>query len=83
MCRMIFFSRFPKISFRLLPHKSYENPPGHLHVSDENAALHLIKLPALHNDPFDRMLVYQSIVHGMTILTPDKLLLSYPARTIW
>lgn len=50
---------------------------------DENAALHLIKLPALHNDPFDRMLVCQSIVHGMTILTPDKLLSAYPARTIW
>ena len=50
---------------------------------DENAALHLIKLPALHNDPFDRMLVCQSIIHGMTILTPDKLLSSYPARTIW
>jgi PIN domain nuclease of toxin-antitoxin system len=50
---------------------------------DENAALHLNKLPVLHNDPFDRMLVCQSIVHGMTILTPDKLISAYPARTVW
>jgi len=49
----------------------------------EDAALHLGKLPVLHNDPFDRMLVCQSIVHGMTILTPDLLITAYPAKTIW
>lgn len=38
---------------------------------DEESALHAGKLPGLHSDPFDRMLVAQAIVHGMTILTPD------------
>jgi PIN domain nuclease of toxin-antitoxin system len=50
---------------------------------DEESALHVTKLPVLHRDPFDRMLVSQAIVHGMTILTPDVLISQYPARTLW
>lgn len=50
---------------------------------DEDSALHLSRLPDLHRDPFDRMLVSQAIVHGLTILTPDPLVTQYPARTIW
>lgn len=50
---------------------------------DEEAALHLVKLPLLHRDPFDRMLVCQGIVHGLVILTPDKLVNQYPVRTMW
>ena len=50
---------------------------------DEESALHVGKLPPLHADPFDRMLVSQAIVHGLTIVTPDPLVTQYPARTIW
>jgi PIN domain nuclease of toxin-antitoxin system len=50
---------------------------------DEESALHLARLPALHRDPFDRMLVSQAIVHGLTLLTPDGLVAQYPARTLW
>lgn len=50
---------------------------------DEESALHVTRLPALHGDPFDRMLVSQAIVHGLTILTPDLLVSQYPARTTW
>jgi PIN domain nuclease of toxin-antitoxin system len=50
---------------------------------DEESALHLSRLPDLHRDPFDRMLVAQAIVHGLAILTPDRLVSQYPARTIW
>ncbi|MBA3884698.1 MAG: type II toxin-antitoxin system VapC family toxin [Acidobacteria bacterium] len=50
---------------------------------DEESALHVGRLPGLHRDPFDRMLVSQAIVHGMTILTPDPLVVQYPARTAW
>jgi PIN domain nuclease of toxin-antitoxin system len=50
---------------------------------DEESALHVTKLPRLHADPFDRLLVAQAIVHGMTILTPDPILARYPARTMW
>jgi len=50
---------------------------------DEESALHLVKLPRLHPDPFDRMLVSQAIVHGLTIVTSDPLVTQYPARTMW
>jgi PIN domain nuclease of toxin-antitoxin system len=50
---------------------------------DEESALHVSRLPVLHRDPFDRMLVSQAIVHGLAILTPDALVTQYPARTVW
>jgi len=50
---------------------------------DDLAALHLLRLPALHRDPFDRMLVAQALVHGLVILTPDAAVRAYPARTMW
>jgi PIN domain nuclease of toxin-antitoxin system len=50
---------------------------------DEESALHVAKLPHLHTDPFDRMLVSQAIVHGLTIVTPDPRITQYPARTMW
>jgi PIN domain nuclease of toxin-antitoxin system len=50
---------------------------------DEESALHVAKLPLLHTDPFDRMLVSQAIVHGLTIVTSDPLVTQYPARTMW
>ena len=50
---------------------------------DEEATFYLTKLPEYHKDPFDRMLVCQAIVLGLTILTPDKLIKQYPARAIW
>ena len=50
---------------------------------DEAAVLQIAKLPARHRDPFDRMLVCQAIVHGLTVLTPDPLLTQYPVSTAW
>ena len=50
---------------------------------DERAILHLHKLPALHRDPFDRMLICQTIEHDCVLLTPDPLITQYPVRTRW
>lgn len=50
---------------------------------DEEAVAQLPKLPALHRDPFDRMLVCQAIAHGLTLLTPDEAIRQYPVRTSW
>jgi PIN domain nuclease of toxin-antitoxin system len=49
----------------------------------EEAALHVSRLPQYHRDPFDRLLICQSIVHGMAILSPDPHLARYPVRLIW
>jgi PIN domain nuclease of toxin-antitoxin system len=50
---------------------------------DEEAALQLTRLPLLHKDPFDRMLVCQAIIHHLVILTPDDLVNQYPVRSMW
>jgi PIN domain nuclease of toxin-antitoxin system len=50
---------------------------------EEESALHVAKLPDLHRDPFDRMLVAQALVGGLVLLTPDDTLRRYPVRTLW
>jgi len=50
---------------------------------DEPATFHLLRLPPLHRDPFDRMLICQAIEKGLVILTPDPLITRYPVRTAW
>jgi PIN domain nuclease of toxin-antitoxin system len=50
---------------------------------DEESVLQTIRLPLLHRDPFDRVLVCQAIVHGMTLITPDPLIAQYAVRAAW
>ncbi len=50
---------------------------------DERAALAVAQLPELHRDPFDRMLICQSIMGGLTLVTPDPLITQYAVRTLW
>ncbi|MEO7853864.1 MAG: type II toxin-antitoxin system VapC family toxin [Rubrivivax sp.] len=50
---------------------------------DEAATLMLDKLPAVHTDPFDRLLVCQAIQHGLTLLTPDAAIHRYPVPVQW
>ena len=35
-------------------------------------------LPALHKDPFDRLLLAQAMVEGITLLTADAVVAQYP-----
>lgn len=42
--------------------------------------LALLRLPPLHKDPFDRMLIAQAAVEGATLLTSDAALARYPGR---
>jgi PIN domain nuclease of toxin-antitoxin system len=50
---------------------------------DEESVFHTLRLPPIHNDPFDRMLISQAIVHGMVLVTPDDRISRYPVRTAW
>src|SRR5262245_31361818 len=50
---------------------------------DEESVLHIARLPLIHRDPFDRLLISQSIVHGLVLVTPDPRIPKYPVRTIW
>jgi PIN domain nuclease of toxin-antitoxin system len=41
-------------------------------------AIGLTRLPALHRDPFDRILLAQAEAEGATLLTADRALAQYP-----
>jgi PIN domain nuclease of toxin-antitoxin system len=43
----------------------------------------LPELPALHADPFDRMLVVQALVEELELVTGDEVIHRYPVRTLW
>lgn len=45
--------------------------------------LHIHTLPMHHRDPFDRMLVAQSQLENLSILTVDPLITQYDVTTIW
>ena len=44
---------------------------------DENTIAQLIKLPSLHRDPFDRLLMCQSLENDLVMVTEDKTVLAY------
>jgi PIN domain nuclease of toxin-antitoxin system len=44
---------------------------------DESSVARLIQLPAIHGDPFDRMLICQALQHDLTIATVDTKIRSY------
>lgn len=50
---------------------------------DESAALRVARLPDLHRDPFDRILVAQAIEESLVLLTPDEAIRQYGVRTLW
>jgi len=50
---------------------------------DEQSALQVSALPGIHGDPFDRMLISQALINGLTILSPDELIRKYPVRVLW
>jgi PIN domain nuclease of toxin-antitoxin system len=45
-------------------------------------AEHAGSLPLLHSDPFDRMLVAQAQLGGMTLVTVDRKIAAYPVAQI-
>jgi PIN domain nuclease of toxin-antitoxin system len=45
---------------------------------DEGALIHLAKLPSLHRDPFDRVLVAQTLQHNLSLVTVDEAVPAYP-----
>jgi PIN domain nuclease of toxin-antitoxin system len=72
----------PLPAARYIPSRRAMNGIASLDLTEETV-LQLPKLPALHKDPFDRMLICQAIEHGMAILTPDSKISQYPIRVMW
>lgn len=65
------------IDGRLLRRGLLDNGYVELPISSEHA-LAIDTLPPLHKDPFDRILVAQAIVEGITLLTADPVVAQYP-----
>jgi len=52
-------------------------PIQHIH------ALHVARLPHHHKDPFDRLIISQSMVEGFPVVTADRQFESYGLEIIW
>jgi len=62
---------------RLLRRGLLDNGYSELAITSEHAiAVEL--LPPIHKDPFDRILIAQSMIEGITLLTADPLVARYP-----
>ena len=67
------------VDARLLRRGLLDNGYDELPITGEHAVA-LDSLPPIHRDPFDRILiVVQSMVEGITLLTVDPLIAQYPA----
>ena len=55
-----------------------DNGYGELRIGSEHAVA-IAGLPPVHKDPFDRILVAQAQVEGITLLTVDPRVAQYPA----
>jgi PIN domain nuclease of toxin-antitoxin system len=73
------FRVVPRVLRRALLDNGYVELP----ITSEHAVT-IDALPALHKDPFDRLLLAQALVEGITLLTADAQLARYrgPVRKV-
>jgi PIN domain nuclease of toxin-antitoxin system len=50
---------------------------GELAIQSKHA-FEVESLPPIHKDPFDRILIAQAMVEGITLLTADPVIAQYP-----
>ena len=66
-----------RIDVRSLRRALFDNNYAELPMTGAHAAA-LSALPAIHRDPFDRMLVAQAIVEGLVLVSADPAIARYP-----
>jgi PIN domain nuclease of toxin-antitoxin system len=66
-----------KVDARVLRRSLLDNGYSELSILSEHAVA-IDALPPIHKDPFDRMLVAQATVEGITLLTADSNVAAYP-----
>jgi len=66
-----------QVDTRLLPRGLLDNGYGELPIMSHHVVA-IESLPPIHKDPFDRILVAQVIVEGITLLTTDSTVAKYP-----
>ena len=50
---------------------------------NQRHALYLERMPLHHRDPFDRILIAQAQIEGLTVLTADPQFRSYDVKILW
>jgi PIN domain nuclease of toxin-antitoxin system len=65
-----------QVDTRLLRRGLLDNGYSELPIGSEHA-VEIENLPTIHRDPFDRMLIAQAMVEGITLFTADSLLTQY------
>ena len=66
-----------QVDARLLRRGLMDNGYAELPIGSDHAVA-VATLPSIHKDPFDRLLVAQAMVEGITLLTADALVAQYP-----
>ena len=66
-----------KVDARQLRRGLLDNGYTELPITSQHA-LATYALPPIHKDPFDRLLIAQAIVEGITLLTSDRQVAKYP-----
>jgi PIN domain nuclease of toxin-antitoxin system len=67
-----------QVDARVLRRALLDNGYRELPVTSQHAVA-IEGLPPIHRDPFDRLLVAQAIVEGITLVTADAFVAKYPA----
>jgi PIN domain nuclease of toxin-antitoxin system len=66
-----------RVDAAVLRRSLFENGYAELALTGAHAAP-LASLPPIHKDPFDRMLVAQAMIEGLTLVTDDPTVAKYP-----
>lgn len=66
-----------QVDARVLRRGLLDNGYLELSITSEHAVF-IDSLPSIHKDPFDRILIAQATVEGITLLTADALVAQYP-----
>ena len=74
--------KFPRPAGPYLLSRLAENRIKTLPISIDHL-LALERLPMHHRDPFDRMLIAQSMEENWPIITSDPMFKQYPIQVIW
>ena len=66
-----------KVDARVLRRGLLDNGYGELPIASDHVVA-IDSLPSIHKGPFDRVLVAQATVEGITLLTTDSVISQYP-----
>ena len=73
--------RLPEPVDRFILDRLHEDRIEELPVTSRHAT-YTARLPDLHRDPFDRLLIAQARCEGLTLLTADDKILQYGSRVL-